>query len=69
MRQTCVIEGIMDAKEKGLQTHDTASVLFRFVSHPEYLYVGMRLLLREGRTKAIGTITQIFPMIGSGNSA
>lgn len=68
VRQTCVIEGIMDAKDRGLQTNDTASVLFRFVSHPEYLHVGMQLLFREGRTKGIGTITQIFPLIGSQNS-
>ncbi|XP_014484503.1 PREDICTED: GTP-binding protein 2 [Dinoponera quadriceps] len=68
VRQTCVIEGIMDMTERGLQTNDTASVLFRFVSHPEYLHVGMRLLFREGRTKGIGKITQIFPLIGSRNS-
>ncbi|XP_024874461.1 GTP-binding protein 2 [Temnothorax americanus] len=68
VRQTCVIEGIMDANDRGLQTNDTASVLFRFVSHPEYLHVGMRLFFREGRTKGIGKITQIFPVIGSQNS-
>lgn len=68
VRQTCVIKGIMDVKDRGLQTNDTASVLFRFVSHPEYLHVGMRLLLREGRTKGIGKITQIFPLIGSQSS-
>lgn len=62
VRQTCVIEGIMEIKEGGLQTNDTASVLFRFLSHPEYLHVDMRLLLREGRTKAIGKITQVFPL-------
>lgn len=68
VRQTCAIEGIMDLKEEGLQTNSTASVLFRFVGHPEYLHVGMRLLFREGRTKGIGKITQIFPLIGSQNS-
>ncbi|XP_001599526.2 GTP-binding protein 2 [Nasonia vitripennis] len=62
VRQTCVIEGIMEIKKGGLQTNDTASVLFRFLSHPEYLHVDMRLLLREGRTKAIGKITQVFPL-------
>ncbi|CAG5074889.1 Similar to Gtpbp2: GTP-binding protein 2 (Mus musculus) [Cotesia congregata] len=67
VRQTCVMEGIMDVKEDGLQTNDTASVLFRFVSHPEYLHVGMRLLFREGKTKGIGKITQVFPLIGSQN--
>ena len=68
VRQTCIIKGIMDAKDRGLQTNDTASVLFRFVNHPEYLHVGMRLLLREGRTKGIGKITQIFPLIGQQNN-
>ncbi|KAG7188359.1 hypothetical protein KM043_008014 [Ampulex compressa] len=68
VRQTCVIEGIMDAQERGLQTNDTASVLFRFLSHPEYLHVGMRLLLREGRTKGIGKITQVFPLLTSQSS-
>lgn len=63
MRQTCIIEGRMDIKVRGLQTNDTASVLFRFLSHPEYLHVDMRLLLREGRTKAIGEITHIFPLV------
>lgn len=62
------MEGIMDAKDGGMQTNDTASVLFRFVSHPEYLHVGMRLLFREGRTKGIGKITQVFPLIVSQNS-
>ncbi|KAK0083406.1 hypothetical protein PV325_008831 [Microctonus aethiopoides] len=68
VRQTCVIEGIMDIKEEGLQTNDTASVLFRFVNYPEYLHVGMRLLFREGRTKGIGQISQVFPLIGSQNN-
>ncbi|XP_012259707.2 GTP-binding protein 2 isoform X2 [Athalia rosae] len=68
VRQTCAIEGIMDLKEEGLQTNSTASVLFRFLGHPEYLHVGMRLLFREGRTKGIGKITQIFPLIGSQSS-
>lgn len=68
VRQTCIIKGIMDAKNGGLQTNDTASVLFRFVNHPEYLHVGMQILLREGRTKGIGKITQIFPLLGQQTS-
>ena len=63
VRQTCIVEGIMDIKEGGLQTNSTASVLFRFLNHPEYLHVEMRLLLREGRTKVIGKVTQIFPLM------
>lgn len=46
----------------GIHTNDTASVLFRFVRHPEYVTVGMRLLFREGQAKGIGKITQIFPI-------
>ncbi|XP_033207312.1 GTP-binding protein 2 isoform X2 [Belonocnema kinseyi] len=68
VRQTCIFEGIMEMKDDGLKTNGTASVLLRFVCHPEYLHVGMRLLLREGRAKAIGKIIQIFPLIGSQNT-
>ncbi|KAK2586872.1 hypothetical protein KPH14_009809 [Odynerus spinipes] len=31
VRQTCIIEGIMDMKDRGLQTNDTASILFSIV--------------------------------------
>nr|CAD7404549.1 unnamed protein product [Timema cristinae] len=60
IRQTAVIEGIMATG--GIHTNDQASALFRFVRHPEYVKEGMRLLFREGRTKGIGKITQVFPI-------
>jgi len=60
IRQTAVIEGIMATG--GIHTNDKASVLFRFLRHSEYVKVGMRLLFREGRTKGIGKITQVFPL-------
>ncbi|KDR21701.1 GTP-binding protein 2 isoform X1 [Zootermopsis nevadensis] len=60
IRQTAVIEGIMASG--GIHTNDRASALFRFLRHPEYVKVGMRLLFREGRTKGIGKITQVFPV-------
>lgn len=60
IRQTAVIEGIMATG--GIHTNEKASVLFRFLRHPEYVKVGMRLLFREGRTKGIGKITQVFPL-------
>lgn len=59
IRQTAVIEGIMATN--GIHTNERASVLFRFVRHPEFVRDGMRLLFREGRTKGIGTVTQVFP--------
>lgn len=43
-------------------TNDTASVLFRFMRHPEYVQPGMRILFREGSSKGIGSITQVFPL-------
>lgn len=43
-------------------TNDSASVLFRFVCHPEYVQPGMRLLFREGSSKGVGKITQVFPL-------
>ncbi|XP_059096502.1 GTP-binding protein 2-like isoform X2 [Tigriopus californicus] len=59
VRQTAVMEAIIAAK--GLQNNDQASVIFRFIRHPEYIKVGQRLLFRDGRSKGIGKITQIFP--------
>ncbi|XP_075223278.1 GTP-binding protein 2 isoform X2 [Lycorma delicatula] len=62
VRQTAVMEGIMAAS--GIHTNERASVLFRFVRHPEYVRVGARLLFREGCTKGIGKVTQVFPFAG-----
>ena len=46
-----------------LRTGDKAIVRFRFIKNPEYLRADMRMVFREGRTKAIGTITKMFPHI------
>lgn len=59
IRQTAVIVGIMATN--GIHTNESSSVLFKFVSHPEYMRVGSRLLFKEGTTRGIGKITQIFP--------
>lgn len=59
IRQTAVIEGIMATG--GIHTNESSSVLCRFVSHPEYLQVGSRLLFKEGESRGIGKITQVFP--------
>lgn len=60
IRQTAVIEGIMGVCKIG--TNDTASVLFRFVRHPEYVTPGQRILFRDGSNKGIGKVTQVFPL-------
>lgn len=42
-----------------LRTGDKASVHFRFIKTPEYLHCDQKLVFREGRTKAVGTITKV----------
>jgi len=59
IRQTAVIEGIHPVK--GMKSSDQASVMFRFIKQPEFVKVGQRILFREGRTKGIGKVTQVFP--------
>lgn len=50
MRQTVRIVD-MDNPQGVLRTGDRATVTFEFVSHPEFIKVGMKLLFREGKTK------------------
>jgi GTPase len=42
-----------------MRTGDKAVVKFAFIKNPEYLKIGMKMIFREGRTKAVGTITKI----------
>lgn len=44
-----------------LRTGDKATCRFRFIKNPEFLHVGARMVFREGRTKAVGNVTTIFP--------
>jgi hypothetical protein len=46
-----------------LRTGDRANVRFRFIKSPEYLRIGMKLVFREGRTKAIGSISKLYPHV------
>ena len=46
-----------------LRTGDKAACLFRFIKNPEYLRPGARMVFREGRTKAVGNVTKIFPHV------
>ena len=39
-----------------LRTADKAYVEFEFVSHPEFIKPGMKLLFREGKTKVWDTL-------------
>lgn len=46
-----------------LRTGDKANVRFRFLKNPEYLHEGQRLVFREGRTKAIGSVIKLLPEV------
>ncbi|KAH9485398.1 GTP-binding protein 1 [Psilocybe cubensis] len=50
IRQTVRIIG-MDHPQGVLRTGDRATVQFEFISHPEFVKEGMKLLFREGKTK------------------
>lgn len=59
VRQAAIIEGM--TAEDGARMNEQSSMIFRFVSHPEYLRVGSRLLFKVRSTRGIGQITDIFP--------
>ena len=42
-----------------LRTNDKGVVRFRFMYAPEYLKIGLTVLLREGRTKILGSIVKL----------
>ncbi|NP_001088313.1 GTP-binding protein 1 [Xenopus laevis] len=56
IRQTATI---LTMSRDCLRTGDKAIVHFRFIKTPEYLHIDQRLVFREGRTKAVGTITKL----------
>ncbi|KAK4294665.1 hypothetical protein Pmani_032724 [Petrolisthes manimaculis] len=58
VRQTAVVEGILGSRS--LHTDDRASVIFRFLRQPELVHIGARLLFRQGSTKGIGKVIQVF---------
>lgn len=50
---------ILAMNKEYLRTGDKALVHFRFVKNPEYLKTGSKFLFREGKTKAVGTVTEL----------
>ncbi|KZV66905.1 GTP-binding protein 1 [Peniophora sp. CONT] len=58
VRQTVRIVSI-DHPQGLLRTGDRATVIFEFISHPEFVKKGMKLLFREGKTKGLGVITNL----------
>ncbi|UYV79572.1 GTPBP2 [Cordylochernes scorpioides] len=64
VRQTAVLVAILGSHS--LVTNEKASVMFRFLRHPECIHPGSRLLFREGQTKGIGLVTQAFSVSAAG---
>ena len=62
VRQTATI---LSMSKEHLRTGDKAVVRFRFIKTPEYLKPDMRMVFREGRTKAVGTVTKLYPHISA----
>ncbi|CAF0825149.1 unnamed protein product [Adineta ricciae] len=60
IRQTATI---ISMSVEHLRTGDRANVRFRFIKSPEYLRLGMKLVFREGRTKAIGSVSRLYPHV------
>ena len=60
IRQTATI---LTMNKDCLRTGDKATVHFRFIKTPEYLHCDQKLVFREGRTKAVGTITKVLELM------
>jgi len=59
VRQTAKV---MSMNKEFLRTGDNALVHFRFMFNPELIHPGMMVLFREGRTKGLGVISQVYPI-------
>ncbi|XP_051940573.1 GTP binding protein 1, like [Hippocampus zosterae] len=62
IRQTATI---LTMSKDCLRTGDKAAVHFRFIKTPEYLRRDHKLVFREGRTKAVGTITKLVQSVNT----
>ncbi|XP_045111177.1 GTP-binding protein 1-like isoform X2 [Portunus trituberculatus] len=62
VRQTA---SIIAMDKECLRTGDKAIVHFRFIKHPEYLKSGLKMVFREGRTKAVGRVLEVIPKVAS----
>ncbi|KAE9416486.1 hypothetical protein Angca_006014, partial [Angiostrongylus cantonensis] len=58
IRQTATL---VSMTKEVLRTGDRDRVTFRFIRLPEYIRTGTRMVFREGRTKAVGTVVNVIP--------
>ncbi len=56
IRQTATIS---EMSVEHMRTGDKATCTFTFIKNPEYLKIGTKMIFREGRTKAVGSITKV----------
>ena len=47
--------------ERGVIARLHVLIVCRFIKNPEFVKVGAKILFREGRTKGLGKVTQVFP--------
>ena len=43
--------------QESLRTGDKANVLLKFLKRPEVIKIGQKFIFRDGRTKAVGIVT------------
>lgn len=60
IRQTAVIKWMDKPK---IRTGDRAKVKFSFMKMPELIRPGQKFVFREGRTKAVGTVSECLPTV------
>lgn len=51
---------IVDMEKECLRTGDKAQLKFKFVYNSEYIKPGSKFLLREGRTKILGVVSNVY---------
>ena len=54
---------IITMNREQLRTGDKAACRFRFMKAPEFLMTETKLIFREGRTKAVGTVTNLYAQL------
>ncbi|EFP00256.1 CRE-CGP-1 protein [Caenorhabditis remanei] len=58
VRQTATL---VSMGKEVLRTGDRDKVQFKFIRQPEYIRPGTKMVFREGRTKAVGTVLSVVP--------
>ncbi|KAI3388982.1 hypothetical protein SNEBB_006639 [Seison nebaliae] len=57
---TTSMKNMEDDDDVRIRTGDKAIITFRFINRPEYIKIGQTVVFREGRTKAVGSVKNIY---------